>query len=122
MLGSYFAAGGWGMYPTVVFGFLLIAVAARYALRSEARYGRLWGVLAVTTASSGVLGCATGLCTTCRYVLHLAAAEQLPTLVEGCEESLHNLVLALIIVVLAGLVASFGAVRGAPLLGAARAD
>ncbi len=112
MLRDYFIAGGWGMYPTVVFGFVLLASAALYAIRVEERYARASLLFALVTVWSGWLGCATGVVTTIRAVLgQVPPPQQFAVWIEGCEESLHNLVLALIIVIPSALVASVGVFR-----------
>lgn len=104
MWSNFFTAGGFGMYPTLVFGFLLLAAIGLHALRREARYERIVFAFAILTVASGVLGTAIGVCNTARFLEKVAAAEQLQVFALGIEESLHNLVLAMIIVILAGLV------------------
>jgi hypothetical protein len=111
MWSNFFAAGGWGMYPTMLFGFLLLATTVLHALRPEPRFQRLTGVLGIITFASGLLGTTVGICNTAHYLGQVPPQDQLKILAMGCEESLHNLVLALIIVVLAGLITAGSAVR-----------
>lgn len=102
-----FRDGGWGMFPTLVFGLLMVAAAIRYAARPEARFLPLMWGLGALTVSSGALGFVTGLITTFHYV----AAHNEPgnVALQGAGESLNNLAFALMFVVLASLAASFGA-------------
>jgi len=111
---SFFEAGGFAMYPTVVFGVLLVISCGLYALRADPKDARVAMVLAGITLSSGLLGWARGMCATFRFVSHLPPAEQFTTLLVGSGESLHNMVLALAILVLAGVVAAAGVLRRAP--------
>jgi hypothetical protein len=55
------------------------------------------------TVASGTLGTAVGICKSALYLDEVPPEQQLQILAMGIQESLHNLVLALIIVVLAGL-------------------
>lgn len=111
MWSNFFAAGGWGMYPTMVFGFLLLATTVLHALRPEPRFQRLVTTLGVLTIASGLLGTTVGICNSAHYIGKVPPPDQLKILAMGCAESLHNLVLALIIIVLAGLVTAAGALR-----------
>jgi hypothetical protein len=108
---NFFEAGGWGMYPTLVFGFLLVATAVLYALRGEQRFKQLVKVLAAMTFTSGLLGTCVGVCNSVHFLKTVPREDQLLVLSMGCEESLHNLVLALLIMNLAGLILLAGAWR-----------
>lgn len=111
MWSNFFAAGGFGMYPTSLFGFLLIASSALYVQRPEQKYARLALALGIMTFAAGLLGCSVGVSNTLHYMARLPPAEQLSTLALGCAESLHDLVLGLMLVVLAGLIAAVGVLR-----------
>jgi len=111
MWSNFFAAGGWGMYPTTVFGFLLLAAIGLHALRPEPRYERVITALMIIVITGGMLGTATGICNTVHYLDQVPADKQLITFANGTEESLHNLVLAGIIIVIANLIAAVIAFR-----------
>jgi uncharacterized membrane protein YoaK (UPF0700 family) len=111
MWSNFFEAGGWGMYPTLVYGFALLATMALFALRGDPRFRRAALAFGALTFASGVLGTSVGICTTVHYALTVPPAEQLSTLAAGCEESLHNLVLALILVIVAAMIAAVNAFR-----------
>ncbi len=111
MWSNFFAAGGWGMYPTMIFGFLLLATVALDAFRKGPRSPHVAGVLTILVLCSGLLGTAVGICSTAHYLDKVPQAEQLQTFAFGIEESLHNLVLALMIVIICGLIALVGVLR-----------
>jgi len=108
---NFFRDGGFGMYPTAIFGFFLIASAVLLVLRPERRFVALVASLEVLTIGSGVLGTTMGLINTFRYLARVPAADQFKIAAIGCAESLNNMVLALIIGVLAALLASIAAAR-----------
>lgn len=111
MWSTFFNDGGWGMYPTTIFGFVLIASAVLYLLRPERRWMPLVATLGVVTFAAGLLGTSVGFVTTFRAIHQVPPAEQFAIATLGCAESLNNLVLGLIIVVLAGLIVALAALR-----------
>lgn len=101
---NFFTAGGYGMYPISIDGFLLVAAALFLALRPERRLVPLVASLALLTLGSGVLGTAVGVVTTLHYVARLPTG-QIQALVMGIAEASHCLVLALLLMIAAlGLV------------------
>ena len=114
MWSNFYAAGGWGMHPTSLFGFLLLSASALFALRPEERFARLAIVLGIVTLAAGLLGTSVGVCNSFLYIADVAPAKQLATLALGCEESLHNLVLALMLLVVSGIVVCVGIMRRSP--------
>lgn len=111
MWSTFFHDGGWGMYPTSVFGFLLMGAVGLSLLRPERRWIPLVASLAVATFGAGLLGTSVGIVKSFHYLPEVPKADQLTIATLGCAESLNNLVLALIIVVLASLLASLAALR-----------
>jgi len=111
MWSNFFNAGGWGMYPTTVFGFFLLAAIALHALRPEPRYERVISSLMVMVFASGLLGTSVGICKSALYLDQVPVEKQLVTFAMGAQESLHNLILALIIIVIANLVTTLVAFR-----------
>jgi hypothetical protein len=108
---DFYHAGGWGMYPTTIIGFTLIAVTVLYLLRPEPHRARLVMILAMVTFASGLLGTLVGICNSAYFIPEVAQAKQLEILALGCQESLHVTVLALLIVTFSGLIAAMGAAR-----------
>ncbi len=108
---DFYRDGGWGMYPTTLFGFFLVISGVILLLRPERRYVPLFCALSVLTLGSGLLGCCTGFIATFRYLHQVAPAEQLQIAALGCAESLNNLVLGLMLFVATTLLAALGAAR-----------
>ena len=106
---DHFREGGWGMFPTLVFGLLLLSVAVRYATTPEKRFVPLLVALNGLTLSSGALGFVTGVITTAGAVARLgsSAPSVIPFL--GLGESLNNLAVALIFVALGFVAITWGA-------------
>lgn len=114
-MASFFSEGGYGMIPVLLFGFLTIAAAVLYLLRPERRFGGLALALGCTTAAAGTLGFAMGLMNVFRYIGDVPAEKHTLILSLGTAESLPNIVLAMFLLVIAGLIASIGAFRTARL-------
>ncbi|MBE2248128.1 MAG: hypothetical protein IAE78_01185 [Myxococcus sp.] len=112
-MGLFFTEGGVGMYPTLVFGFALVAAAALSIPHPHHRW--LTFVLGALTATSGVLGTCLGLINTMKYVARAAPDVQLGAGATGVAESLNNLVLAAVLVILALLLSTMAAVKNARL-------
>ena len=109
-----FRNGGWGMFPTALFGVVCLVVAARYALRPDPRWIPLQLALGMVTVLTGCLGFVAGLITTTNH-LHEVPESQVPLIgALGFGESLHNVALSLILVVRAALCTSVGVVRSTP--------
>lgn len=112
MLSDFFKAGGWGMYPTAIFGFLLVASSVLFMLRPERRFVPLLVSLGAMTLSTGLLSFTLGLVHTFLYLHQVAPEKQLGIAAAGCAESLHNILLALLLITLTSLLAAIGAFRG----------
>jgi hypothetical protein len=112
---NFFAAGGWGMYPTSIFGFLLVASGVLLVLRPERRFVALVVSLGVVTLGSGVLSCSVGVTNTLHYISKVAPEAQFKTLALGCAESMNNVVLALLLGVITALIAAAAALRASRL-------
>lgn len=110
-MSEFFKDGGYAMFPTLAVGLLLLAMAVLYAVRPSGRRARVALVLGTVTLASGLLGAAAGMATTAHFIPKVPKSDQLEILAVGFAESIHNVVLALVVVVLAGLVASVGALR-----------
>lgn len=113
MWSSFFAAGGPPMVPVALLGVLLLAASVLFVLRPEPRMARVTLTLGLVTFAAGLLGAVIGVCLSLHYIPRVPAEKQLAVLALGIEESLHDVVLALMIVVAAGLVVAIGHLRRA---------
>jgi hypothetical protein len=103
-----FREGGWGMYPTFVFGLIALGTALRFAFRGDAR---LQGFIESMTRAifySGLLGFVTGMIMVARYIEGHPDMDALRILVEGAGEAVNNLALAFTLISLIHLVMAVG--------------
>jgi len=106
---DHFRDGGWGMFPTLGFGLVLLAVAVRYASRPERRFVPLLVTLNLLTVASGALGCVSGVIVTAQ-AYERASPELSPSIpFLGVGESLNNVAFALMFVVVGAMATSLGA-------------
>jgi hypothetical protein len=108
---NFFRDGGWGMYPTSLFGFLLVASGVLLVLKPERRFVSLVVSLGIVTFGSGVLGTTMGLINTFRFVAGVPAADQFKIVALGCAESLNVVTLSLILGILTALLGALAALR-----------
>jgi uncharacterized membrane protein len=99
------------MFPTLVWGLLMLGVAVKYAVIPDKRLVPLLLGLGVLTLASGMLGFVTGLIVTCCAIGGVAPERQTPIAITGFGESLNNVAFALVFLVLAAMAGSYGAYR-----------
>jgi hypothetical protein len=104
-----FINGGWGMYPTLVFGLLMWGGAVRFALHPNRWSAALVSGLAALCLTSGVLGFVTGMITTAYYSARTGAEWHVA--LQGLGESLNDVGLSLVMVILAVMVSMIGVIR-----------
>jgi hypothetical protein len=117
MWDTFFRDGGPGMIPTTLVGFLLVASGVLYVLRPERRFVPLLLSLGVVTLGAGLLGFVVGVVKSFHALPQLPSELRFTVAALGCAESLNNVVLALILIVVAGLLAAVAALRVARLAG-----
>lgn len=100
-----FRLGGWGMYPTLVFGLIFVVGAIQYARRPEPHHRPLVISLGVLTLIVGSLGFVTGLIAT---MAHTEPPNEPRVALVGLGESLHNVSLALMLLVVGTIAAVIG--------------
>jgi hypothetical protein len=104
-----FRDGGWGMYPTLVLGILLLGVAVKYASSPDSRYLPLLVALNVATLASGALGFVTGVIVTANAISSAGMTEPTNISFVGVGEALNNVAFALLLVMVATMAATVGA-------------
>jgi hypothetical protein len=110
---NFWAQGGWGMYPVVFWGFLLLLVAGLYFLRPQERFLRGVAILACMTLATGALGTAVGFIIALRYAATVAPELAARSACYGTAMALHVVVLALILVIVSGIITAAGSRRQA---------
>ena len=108
-----FRDGGWGMFPVLIFGLVLLATSIRYAVKPERRTVPLLYGLGILTLASGCLGFVTGLITVAHAIANVPEFTAHIGLISivGLGESLNNIAFALIFVTLAALAGCLGALQ-----------
>ncbi len=105
---SAFRDGGFGMFPTLIFGVMMLVIAVRYATKPESRIVPLVVSLGVLTLLAGALGFVTGIIVTMKAVAQVPPGDRYIALI-GLGESANNLALALLLAVLSMLAMVLGA-------------
>lgn len=108
-----FRTGGWGMYPTTIIGVVLVATALRQAMRPEARRLAVVRGLSLLALLSGCLGFITGVIKTFTSLSSLEPHDAPVVALIGVGESLANIGLALVILIVAWIATTIGAARAA---------
>ncbi|HLL52668.1 MAG TPA: hypothetical protein VK447_03920 [Myxococcaceae bacterium] len=98
------------MFPTLLCGVLTLAVSVRYAVQPEKRFVPLLVSLNAMTLIAGLLGFVTGLISLGRYVSQQGKLDPAVPFI-GVGEALHNVGLALLLMMLAIVATSVGAFR-----------
>ena len=109
-MAEMFVLGGWGMWPTLLFGLVSIAVAIRYAVKPERRIVPLMITSSIIVLISGLLGFSTGV-TRSLLALDRVGDDRRWIGLIGIGESMMNVNLAMVFLVLAAIIATIGALR-----------
>jgi hypothetical protein len=104
-----FHHGGWGMFPTAIFGLFMIAMAVRYATRPDRKQLRVVVGLSAVTLLAGLLGTIAG---TMKSFMASEGASDLALV--GFGESLNVVALAICLMTIAALFTTIGLARSAP--------
>ncbi|MFO0554781.1 MAG: hypothetical protein U0271_40765 [Polyangiaceae bacterium] len=107
-----FHAGGFGMFPTALFGLLLLVTSLRYAVTPERRFVPSLKAMGTLTVASGAFGFVMGVIKSLSLLGQVEPDRRWIWLV-GLGESLNNLALAFGVVMLAAMLTTAGAMRRA---------
>ena len=112
-MGEAFRLGGWGMYPTLFVGIVLVLSAGRFAFApGQRRLSPIVGLGVLVTLTS-TLGFVTGIIKTTLSAAQMPDLNDRATaLVEGFGESLNNIGFGLCLLVLATIGVCVGLARG----------
>ncbi len=110
-MGEAFRLGGWGMYPTTVVGLVLLFTAIQYARHPERRNIQLVKHLSVLTACVATLGFVSGVIHCFTSIGSCDPGDLQKLVVIGTGESLVNIALGLMLLVMAWTAASVGTHR-----------
>jgi hypothetical protein len=110
-MGEAFRLGGWGMYPTLFVGIVLLISAFRFA--ASPLRGRLATIvgLGVLTMLTSTLGFVTGVIRTLLAANEIDPKEPGHVVIVGIGESLHNMGLGLMVLVIATIATVVGLSR-----------
>jgi hypothetical protein len=112
MWSNFFRDGGWGMYPTMLFGIIAMASGFLFLFRPQLTSLRVVVVSGVLTFAAGLLGTSLGLIMTGRYLQSIAVDDRVAIAGLGVAESLNNLIPGLMMVIITALITFAGIVRG----------
>lgn len=113
-MSEFLREGGVGMIPTMILGFLLIASGVLSLVRPERRSLEGFVPLAVATGAAGLLGTVLGMISCYRYLGRLQVVDRLEIALVGTEESLHCLVVALVLIIIGAVLAWAASLRKLP--------
>ena len=109
-----FRLGGWGMYPTTIVGLVLVFMAIQYARDPDRRRMQIVRSLAALTLLTSCLGFVTGVIKSFIAAGGLSASDLGSVVVVGVGESLTNIGLGLVLLVMARILITLGAFRLGP--------
>jgi hypothetical protein len=107
---EFIKAAGWGIYPVMAFGIAAMLVAVQQLRAPGAGRVTTAGWLMGLTAMAGVLGTATGVQMSARYI-HQVSNDKKWIFLLGLDESLNNLVGAVVLITFTMLLLLAGHVR-----------
>lgn len=110
---SFFDSGGSFMYPTTVFGFLLVLTACLYAIRLQRRLIPIVVATGSLTVASGFMGTFVGLVTVFGYVQFVEPALAAKVAIVGAAQAITNAVFGLLLAIAGGLATLVGLAREA---------
>ena len=107
----FFVEGGWGMYPVLVMGLMLVWAAVRYAVDTEPARLRFIGALALALTVTMVHATWTCFAAVFAYLQHAPTEPFAKTLMTGLMESTRPATLGGALLVIALILVAVGAYR-----------
>jgi hypothetical protein len=104
-MGDAFHHGGWGMYPTLIIGVVLVAAAIRFARNPEGGRGELVRHLSRLTFLVGSLGTVTG---TIKSFMSMEDTTPINYALVGLGESLNCMAFGMCMMIIAGIITAVG--------------
>ncbi len=108
---NFYEVGGWGMYPTTFFGFLLLLSACIYMFRPERRFLPVVVTTGILTFSAGLVATFSGLKIGFTYVQYVDPGKAAQVAALAVAHASSNIVFALILVILGGMATLKGIIR-----------
>ncbi len=110
-MANFFVEGGWGMYPVLILGLLLVTVSLRYARDGEPVRLRFIGALGLTLVVTMLYATWTCVAAVFHYVETVPEAEFRRTLMTGLMESTRPALLGGALLVIALILVAVGVYR-----------
>lgn len=110
---DFFRAGGFAMFPITVLGIALLITGIKFARNADAQRLSLIRALTTTIVFAMILGVASGLASTAKFVATQpdGQKEPLPYLLQGFAETMTNVILGGSFVVLTWILVAVGVRR-----------
>jgi hypothetical protein len=110
---DFFRAGGFAMFPLTVLGIALLITGIKFARNADAQRLSLIRALTTTIVFAMILGVASGLASTAKFVATQpdGQKEPLPYLLQGFAETMTNVILGGSFVVLTWILVAVGVRR-----------
>lgn len=109
---DFFRAGGFNMFPLTVFGIAMLITGVKFALNADPQRLSLIRALTTTITFCIIIGVASGLASTAKYVVnHPDEAQWWLSLLQGFAETMTNVILGGSFVVLTWILVAVGVRR-----------
>ena len=109
---DFFRAGGFNMFPLTIFGIAMLVTGIKFAFHADPQRLSLIRALTITISFCTIIGVASGLASTAKYVVnHPDEAQWWLSLLQGFAETMTNVILGGSFVVLTWIMVAVGVRR-----------